>query len=131
MPALKAPRHAGEETAMLIDQATRLSLELVQTQTGARQGSLLHAVDRTQTGAGARLLAARISAPLTQPAEINARLDAVEAFVENPALTEKTRGALASMPDMARSLSRLSLGRGGPRDLAAIRDGLARARDGP
>ena len=129
MPALKAPRHAGEETAMLIDQATRLSLELVQTQTGARQGSLLHAVDRTQTGAGARLLAARISAPLTQPAEINARLDAVEAFVENPALTEKTRGALASMPDMARSLSRLSLGRGGPRDLAAIRDGLARARD--
>jgi DNA mismatch repair protein MutS len=129
MPALKAPRRASDRTAMLIDQATRASLELFETQAGEKKGSLLAAVDRTATGPGARALAARLSAPLTDPAAINARFDAVEMFAENRGLAGRIREALKATPDMARSLSRLSLGRGGPRDLAAIRDGLARSRD--
>ncbi|MGD9659492.1 MAG: DNA mismatch repair protein MutS, partial [Methylocystis sp.] len=128
-PAFRPPRRAEEKAAMLIDPATRASLELLETQGGERAGSLLAAIDRTATGPGARLLAARLSAPLTDPAAINARLDAVAAFHADAALTDDLRAALASTPDMARSLTRLSLARAGPRDLAAIRDGLAAARD--
>src|SRR5690606_11971385 len=91
---------------------------------GETRGSLFSTIDRTVTGAGARELASRLSAPLTDPAAINARLDAVEWFLEARDLRARLRARLRAAPDMARALSRLSLGRGGPRDLAAIRDGL-------
>ncbi|MFZ5616405.1 MAG: DNA mismatch repair protein MutS [Pseudomonadota bacterium] len=128
MPALRPPRRAEAGGAMLIDEATRASLELLKAQSGAREGSLLAAVDRTATGAGARLLARRLSAPLTNPAAIDRRLDAVGLFAEESRLAADILAALKSAPDIARSLSRLALGRGGPRDLAAIRDGLLAAR---
>ena len=128
MPALRPPKRSGEDTTMLIDQATRASLEIVQTQTRARAGSLVAAVDKTITGAGARQLASRLSAPLTDPDAINDRLDAVAMFVASDTHCEGVRKALGSMPDLARALSRLSLSRGGPRDLAAIRDGLESAQ---
>jgi DNA mismatch repair protein MutS len=128
MPALQAPRRAARGVVMAIDQATRASLELLKAQSGARDGSLLAAVDRTVTGAGARLLAQRLSAPLTEPQAINARLDAVSFFAANDRLREAVRERLRGMPDMARALSRLSLDRGGPRDLSAIGEGLKRAR---
>ena len=124
LPALRPPRRAGEADAMAIDPATRISLEIERSQQGGREGSLLAAVDRTVTAGGARLLAARISRPLLDPDAINARLDAVAWFVERRPLREKARAALKGAPDMARALSRLALGRGGPRDLAALRDGL-------
>ena len=128
MPALRIPKKASADAAMAIDPATRSSLELLEAQGGGRKGSLLWAVDRTVTGPGARLLAGRIAAPLTDIAEISARLDAVSFFETVPALRDKVRTALKEAPDMARAVSRLSLARGGPRDLAAIRDGLMRAR---
>jgi DNA mismatch repair protein MutS len=128
IPALRPPRRAVREAAMTIDAATRASLELVEAQTGGRDGSLLAAIDRTVTGPGARALAGRLSAPLTDPEAIAARLDAVEAFVGDDRLRTDLRAALKAAPDMIRSLNRLSLRRGGPRDLAAIRDGLAAAR---
>ncbi|MGE0180978.1 MAG: DNA mismatch repair protein MutS [Parvularculaceae bacterium] len=128
MPAMRPPKRAEKSAHMLIDEATRNSLELVRAQGGGRDGSLLGAVDRTVTGPGARLMARRLSAPLTEPAAINARLDTVTFFVEERKLAEDVRAVLRAMPDMARALSRLSLGRGGPRDLAAIRDGLSTAR---
>jgi DNA mismatch repair protein MutS len=112
---------------MEIDAATRRNLELTQTLSGERRGSLLAVMDRTVTGAGARLLAARLAAPLTDPAAIDARLDAVAFFVAAPAAREAVRDVLKSCPDVARALSRLTVGRGGPRDLAAVRDGLALA----
>ncbi len=128
LPPLQAPRRAPRGAVMMIDQATRASLELLKAQSGSREGSLLAAVDRTVTGAGARLLSQRLSAPLTAPGAINARLDAVSFFAANDRLREAIRNDLRGMPDMARALSRLSLERGGPRDLAAIGEGLKRAR---
>ncbi len=110
---------------MEIDAATRRNLELTRTFTGERKGSLLGVIDHTLTGAGARLLAARLAAPSTEPALIAARLDMIAWFIEAPAAREAARSALKRCPDLERALSRLALGRGGPRDLAALRDGLA------
>lgn len=128
-PALNPPRRSAHADAMIIDAATRVSLELLQTQTGARKGSLLWAVDRTVTGAGARLLASRLSAPLTDIAAINGRHDSVGFFEHARGLCERVRSALKETPDAARALSRLATQRGGPRDLAALRDALIKARD--
>ncbi|MFP4002178.1 MAG: DNA mismatch repair protein MutS [Alphaproteobacteria bacterium] len=124
LPALKPPAREAPGAAMAIDAATRANLELVRTLSGDRQGSLLHAIDRTVTGAGARELAARLASPLTDAAAVNGRLDAVQWLQEHGTVRSDVREALKQAPDMARALGRLSLGRGGPRDLAAIRDGL-------
>jgi DNA mismatch repair protein MutS len=110
-------------TTMAIDAATRRSLDLA-----GGEGSLLAAIDRTVTAAGARLLAARIFSPSTLAAVIAARHDAAGFFLADPGPREALRAALRRAPDMARALGRIGLGRGGARDLAAIRDGLAAAR---
>ena len=109
---------------MQIDAATRRNLELLATLGGERRGSLLSVIDRTATGAGCRLLADHLAAPLTEPAAIRARLDAVQCFVERADVREQLRDRLRHCPDIERALTRLSLGRGGPRDLAALRDAL-------
>ncbi|MBI4185400.1 MAG: DNA mismatch repair protein MutS [Proteobacteria bacterium] len=127
LPRLQPLRRLAAGAAMEIDAATRRNLELLQTPAGERQGSLLGVLDRTVTGAGARLLASWLAAPLTEVAAIASRLDAVAALVADPGLRADLRDGLKRAPDMARALSRLSLGRGGPRDLAAVRDGLAAA----
>ena len=127
MPALSAPRRVAASDTMAIDAATRANLELVRTLQGESTGSLLATIDRTVTGPGARELGRRLAAPLTDPAAINRRLDAVEWLHAARDMRGDIRSALRTAPDIARALSRLSLGRGGPRDLAAIRDGLAAA----
>src|SRR5438552_4178973 len=126
-PALAPPRRERADGTMEIDPATRRNLELVRGLDGRREGSLLATVDRTLTGPGARLLAERLAAPLTDKAEIERRLDLVQLFVEHAALREKVREALRRTPDIERALQRLSVGRGGPRDLAALRIGLESA----
>src|SRR6185295_8485836 len=113
---------------MGIDAATRRNLELTQTLAGQRNGSLLAQIDRTVTAAGARLLAGRLAAPLTDVKQIAARHDAVEAFAKDSELRRKAREALRAAPDIARALGRLSVARGGPRDLANLRDGVKAAR---
>jgi DNA mismatch repair protein MutS len=123
--SLRPPRRAGEAEFMAIDPATRSSLEIDRTLGGQRDGSLLAAIDRTVTAAGARLLAARLSRPLLSPTAIDRRLDAVAWFVEETVPRRALRGRLKAAGDMARALSRLTLGRGGPRDLGTLRDGLA------
>jgi DNA mismatch repair protein MutS len=100
---------------------------LVKSLEGKREGTLLATIDRTLTGPGARLLCERIAAPLTDRTEIDRRLDLVQLFVERASLREKVREALKRTPDIERALQRLSVGRGGPRDLLALRDGLASA----
>lgn len=124
LPALKPPQSVSADAIMSIDAATRTNLELTRTLQGAKKGSLLAAIDRTVTGSGARLLAARLSSPRTDPGEINQRLASVDAFITQAAARDQVRAALKATPDMARALSRISLGRGGPRDLAAIQAGL-------
>ncbi len=123
-PALAPPRRERADGTMEIDPATRRNLELVRSLDGRRDGSLLATIDRTLTGPGARLLAERIAAPLTERTEIERRLDLVQLFVERPAVRERVREALRRTPDIERALQRLSVGRGGPRDLLALKDGL-------
>ncbi|HEY7763841.1 MAG TPA: DNA mismatch repair protein MutS [Aestuariivirgaceae bacterium] len=128
-PAFSPPRRAPSAGGMVIDAATRANLELVRTLGGDSRGSLLSAIDKTLTGAGARLLALRLSTPLTNVADVNARLDAVSFFLTEPQLRQKVRENLARVTDITRALGRLSLDRGGPRDLANIASGLSHASE--
>jgi DNA mismatch repair protein MutS len=125
LPRLDPPRRVAEGSHLEIDAATRRNLELTRTLAGERRGSLLAVIDRTLTGAGARLLERWLAAPLTDPAAIGARLDAVAALVDAPGPREALRERLRRVPDVERALSRLALERGGPRDLAMLKDALA------
>jgi DNA mismatch repair protein MutS len=131
MPAIRPPVRERRDDAMVIDPATRANLELTRTLSGERRGSLLSVIDRTVTGAGARKLADRLAAPLTDPRAIGRRLDAVSWLCDAYDARRRLREALRGVPDLARALARLTVGRGGPRDLGAIRDGLAIARTLP
>jgi DNA mismatch repair protein MutS len=126
-PCLRPPRRASPANRLVIDAASRASLELLRSLSGERQSSLLAAVDRTVTGPGARELAARLSSPLRDPEAIALRLDAVGFLREDETLRADIRRMLRTAPDIARAISRLALQRGGPRDLAAVRDGLTSA----
>ncbi|MGH7095536.1 MAG: DNA mismatch repair protein MutS, partial [Stellaceae bacterium] len=122
---LQPPRRVVPGSIMQIDAATRRNLELSATLGGERRGSLLAVIDRTLTAAGARLLAEHLAAPLTDPAEISARLDAAGFFIERADLRADLRERLRRCPDIERAMTRLSLGRGGPRDLGALHAALA------
>jgi DNA mismatch repair protein MutS len=126
-PPLSPPAREASGATMAIDPATRANLELTRTLAGERRGSLLDAIDCTVTSAGSRLLAQRLAAPLTDAAGIARRLDAVSSFVADSAAREDIRSILRGAPDMSRALARLSVGRGGPRDLAGLRDGILAA----
>ncbi len=128
-PPLSPPAREAAGATLAIDQATRGNLELIRTIGGERRGSLLAAIDRTLTSAGARLLAQRLAAPLTDPEEIAHRLDIVGAFVGDSAARSDLRARLRAVPDLARALARIVVSRGGPRDLAAIRDGILAASE--
>ena len=127
-PPLSPPVREREGATLAIDQATRVNLELTRALSGERRGSLLAAIDRTVTPPGARLLAQRLAAPLTDPARDRApaRRGRLLRWRMRAARGE-TRERLKAAPDLARALARLVVGRGGPRDLAAIRDGIAAA----
>lgn len=124
LPRLSPPVAEGARGVLLLDAATRRSLDILE---GPRGASLLAAVDRTLTGPGARELAARLASPLDDLAAIQARLDAVAALREDKPRRAKLRASLKGAPDMARALARISLERFFPRDLGAVRDGLQRA----
>src|SRR5471032_12882 len=128
-PPLSPPLRESAGATMAIDQATRSNLELMRTLSGERRGSLLDSIDRSVTSAGSPAGAKTVGAPLTDPTAIARRLDAVAAFVDDVAARADTRSRLQAAPDLARALSRLAVGRGGPRDLAAIRDGVLAAAD--
>ena len=123
-PPLSPPVRETQGTTLLIDQATRNNLELVRTLAGERRGTLLDAIDRTVTAGGSRLLASRLAAPLTDPPAIARRLDGVDFFVSGSSTRADLRARLKAAPDLSRALARLVVDRGGPRDLAAIRDGI-------
>lgn len=127
LPLLRPPVQESEHAAMQIDAATRRNLELTKSMSGGRDGSLLAVIDRTITAGGGRLLERRISSPSRNLANIHARLDAVSFITEHKTLMSELRDDLRRCPDMDRSISRLGLNRGGPRDLTAIRDGLTQA----
>jgi DNA mismatch repair protein MutS len=128
-PPLSPPVREAAGATLAIDQSTRANLELIRTLSGERRGTLLAAIDRTVTAAGSRLLTQRLAAPLTDPGEIAHRLDTVTAFVNDTAARSDLRCKLKAVPDLARALARIVVGRSGPRDLAAIRDGIYAAAD--
>jgi DNA mismatch repair protein MutS len=128
LPFLRPPVGRASEAHMMIDAATRESLEISISASGTRAGSLLAAVDRTVTGAGARLLAADIGAPLLDRPAIEARLDLVALFERDAGAREMLRRQLKALPDIGRALGRIAAGRGSPRDLGQLRDGLDEAR---
>lgn len=124
LPHLRPPRREVASSVLLIDPATRANLELTRTLTGDRRGSLLSVIDLAVTAAGSRCIASRLSNPLCDPYAIANRLDDVAHFVADPVLREDIRKLLASMPDLERALGRIAVARGGPRDVASIRDAL-------
>jgi len=127
-PELARPEREESGSTLFIDPATRANLEILRTLSGSRDGSLFKAIDRTVTGGGARLLADRLTAPLTDPERIAERLDSVSFFRSEPRLCQAVRLALKGVADMPRALSRLALNRGGPRDLGALLAGFQAAR---
>ena len=133
IPYIAPPQKMVAGGVMEIDAAARRNLELVRSQSGgesraqARKGSLLHAIDRTVSSAGSRALQQRLSAPLLDIPEITCRQDEIAVFLDHQNARDAFRMMLRQMPDMARALGRLSVERGGPRDLAALRNGLVEA----
>ena len=125
-PAMRAPKREAPGALMLIDAATRASLELVRPKNEGAP-TVFSAIDRTVTAAGARELMNRLVSPSADVELINRRLDAVSAFIDDWGTRERIRRVLKCTPDMSRALSRLKLKRGGPRDLGGLRDGLIAA----
>ncbi|MBT8153588.1 DNA mismatch repair protein MutS [Epibacterium ulvae] len=129
LPLMQHPVQEAEDRVVQIDASTRRNLELTRSLSGGRAGSLLSVVDRTVTPGGGRLLEQRLSSPSRNLDTISARLAALDFTVDQPGLGQDLRDALRKTPDLDRALSRLALERGGPRDLAAIRNGLTQAED--
>lgn len=128
LPLLLPPVARASDAGLAMDEATRASLEILEASTGGRAGSLIGAVDRCATGAGSRLLAEDLSAPLTDKAAIEARLHLVQFWRDRPIERARLREALRSLPDIGRALGRVVAGRGSPRDLGQLRDGLGEAQ---
>lgn len=127
VPYIAQPEKVSSASVLEIDAATRKNLELIRTLSGERKGSLLDTIDRTLTSGGARLLQAELSAPLRDTILINHRFDRIDCFLKQYDLRTILRDFLRSMPDIERALSRLTVGRGTPKDLCMIRDGLVQS----
>ncbi|HEX3776850.1 MAG TPA: DNA mismatch repair protein MutS [Polyangiaceae bacterium] len=127
---LPARRIGRWEPASLlaIDRVAQAHLELVESVSGAREATLLGVLDATNTPMGARLLRRRLLAPLTDVERIRRRLDMVEALVMHSRLREELKTELGQVGDIERLAVRASLRAATPRDLGALRDGLAAAR---
>jgi DNA mismatch repair protein MutS len=127
VPHLRAPTRETASQSLIIDAATRANLELSKSLNGNREGSLLSVMDRTVTSAGARRLASLLAQPYATAKHVNDRLDGVSLFFDTEKLCQGIRDALATVPDLERALARLTAKRGGPRDLAAMGQGIAAA----
>ena len=128
LPFLLPPILRAEKAGMVMDEATRASLEILETQQGGRAGSVIATLDRCSTGAGSRLLAEDLSAPLLDRSQIEARLALVQFWHDLPIERAQLRDTLRALPDIGRALGRVVAGRGSPRDLGQVRDGLREAR---
>ncbi len=127
MPRLSRPEPQGLAGQMLLDAATRASLEITRARDGTAAHTLLSTVGRTLTAPGARLLAAWLAAPLLDPKRIAARQDGWGWLLLAPAALAGLRAALRGLPDLPRALGRLALGRAAPRDIGAVLQALRAA----
>lgn len=122
---IEKPIKVQNREIMEIDASTRRSLEIICSTSSVRNSSLLDVIDNTATSIGARMLASRLSNPILNIEEINNRLDAISFFVENANSRNRLIDLLKGTSDAERALSRLIVGRGGPRDMASIAETLA------
>jgi DNA mismatch repair protein MutS len=127
LPLLRRPVCEARDDFVAIDAATRKNLELTQTLSGEKSGSLLSVVDRSVTAAGARLLFRRITTPSQRLATIEERASAVAFFCGQSGLRDAVRSGLKQLPDVERALGRVALERSGPRDLLALGNGIVQA----
>ncbi|WP_208347439.1 DNA mismatch repair protein MutS [Pseudaestuariivita rosea] len=127
LPLLQTPIRENRGGVVQIDPATRRNLELTQSLSGGREGSLIHSIDRTVTAAGGRLLEIWINAPSYDLNLVRSRHDAVGFLFGDARTKDALRDALKKTPDIDRAMSRLGVDRAGPRDLASIRNGLIQA----
>jgi DNA mismatch repair protein MutS len=127
LPLLRRPVCEARDDFVAIDAATRKNLELTQTLSGEKSGSLLSVVDQSVTAAGARLLFRRITTPSQRLATIEERASAVAFFCGQSGLRDAVRSGLKQLPDVERALGRVALERSGPRDLLALGNGIVQA----
>jgi len=127
LPYIRPPIEIASHDVMEIDAATRQNLEILRTLNGTRKGALISILDKTKSSLGGRLLQKRLSAPLYNKGIINQRYDEVDAFTKDMRLLDEAETLIKTVPDIERALSRITIGRGGPKDLIMIREGLARA----
>ena len=127
LPLLLPPVRRAGGAGLAMDEATRTSLEILAGSSGSRSGSLAAALDRCSTGAGSRLLAEDLSAPLLDRGEIEDRLALVQFWLDRPIERARLRDIMRALPDIGRALGRIAAGRGSPRDLGQVRDGLVEA----
>ncbi len=104
-----------------IDHSSWRSLEIDRTlRSGSREGTLLHAIDRTIHPHGGRKLRHWLRAPLTSPERITARQQAVATLLDDDVSRTRVRQRLRTMADVERIAGRVALGRASPRDLSAL-----------
>ncbi|KAK7527845.1 MutS2 protein [Phyllosticta citriasiana] len=119
--ALEAPVRRQSSEYMSIDRNTMKALELKESlREGKLEGSLLHAIRRTSTKGGARLLTQRLTSPSLSLESINERLEFVETFLSNEVLRQKIVGMLSSTADSTRLVQKFAMGRGDADDLLAL-----------
>ncbi|MBQ9441362.1 MAG: DNA mismatch repair protein MutS [Alphaproteobacteria bacterium] len=118
--SLLPPKIVNTSEHMNLDSFTQKSLELITTQTGNRQGSLLSCLDCTKTSQGARMLSRWIISPLTNLEKITKRLNFVEFFVNNKNILESVRNLLYTTPDIERATSRILMDKCSPKDMKSI-----------
>ncbi|WP_341813073.1 DNA mismatch repair protein MutS [Wolbachia endosymbiont (group B) of Germaria angustata] len=126
IPRLEFPKTYKQQNFMLIDASARRNLELFSTQFGEKKGSLISVIDYTVTASGGRLLKQMLASPLACSKAINLRLSTAQFFVNNHEPRKKIREILSNIPDIERSLSRLILGRGSPKDMNLLKIGLGK-----
>jgi DNA mismatch repair protein MutS len=129
LPRITAPKIFKSSNFMFIDSSTRRNLEITKTLSGEKKGSLLNIIDRTITAPGSRLQLQYINTPLAYSFAVNERLDGTEYFFKNTQITNELREILTKIPDIERALSRVCMNKCGPKDLAAIRDGLNESKN--
>ena len=124
LPILSMIKNESENNFLEIDYFTQKSLEILSNLSGETKGSLITSLDETKTAGGARLLKQRITEPFYKVVEIEKRYNLINWFLNNDIDIFKLQNNLENIPDIERSLSRISLLRGSPKDLSILCNGL-------
>ncbi len=127
--SLRPPKFIESELFIKVDAQSCRNLEIIRTLKGSFEGSLLHTIDNTKTGGGGRLLFTNITNPLKNLQLLEQRFKRIDWFYKKENLRQSLRSALEHCPDLERSLTRISLNRGLPRDLKAICQALQLAQN--